>query len=99
MIVLTRYPGQSILLEYGNTLELFFLKAINHKYYFHIYINYVLKREYELDTNTKFVFEDDGIEFLFDIRSADKGQFARRIAIDCPDFVHVRRKELQPKIA
>ena len=99
MLHLNRYPGQSIILEYGNTLELFYYRYSGGNYEFHIYINYELKWKKIINGINDFIeFTDDGVDFEFKIEDNGKGYLSRKITIWCPKFVHIRRKELE-KIA
>lgn len=110
LLHLNRYPGQSILLEYGNTLELMYCKCkwnsgFNKSVHsFQIYVNNELKYQHDFignDDNPIF-FQDDGIEFEFRVNSGKnnnrldqrKGIDQRTITIICPRFVHIRRKEI-----
>jgi hypothetical protein len=99
MLSLLRYPGQSIIFEYGNTLELVYKRCNgSDTYEFDIYVNNVLKQSYKFIRTTFIDFEDDNILFKFRIEPKHTGGVSgRRITIWCPDFVDIRRKELPPK--
>lgn len=100
MLTLCRYPGESIIFQYeGRILELSYIKRVenNREYVFHIYLNNELEKEYHFKDN-KFIlnFIDDSIPFKFIIDSPKIPKVnERRITIDCPDYVLIRRKELK----
>lgn len=100
MLTLCRYPGQSIIFQYeGRILELSYIKRVKRgkEYVFHIYLDNELKKEYHFK-DKKFItsFTDESTKFTFIIDSPKIPKVnERRITIDCPDYVLIRRKELK----
>lgn len=99
MLTLLRYPGQSLIFEYGNTLELHYKQCYCvDRYKFDIYVNNVLKKSLDFRRDILVEFEDDNILFKFRIEPKDCGGIqGRKITMWIPKFVHVRRKEIPPK--
>ena len=100
MLTLGRRIGESIIFEYeGKLLELQYYRYTDeYGYTFHIYLNNHFEAEFRFKARKHtidFIEQTTPFKFIIDDPKISQQKNERRVTIDCPRYVVIRRKEIK----